>query len=53
MYVYRRISEGPGVCFVVGFYTPSGVWIPDSDHDNKEAAAQRVHYLNGGQSCGR
>lgn len=35
--------------WTVGFYDPKGDWHPDSDHDSKEDAAIRVHYLNGGQ----
>jgi len=46
MYVYRRTEPG---LWTVGFYTPSGVWCSESDHDTKEAAAARVHYLNGGK----
>lgn len=34
--------------WTVGFYDPDGRWNPDSDHGDKTAAAQRVHYLNGG-----
>lgn len=34
--------------WTVGFYSPSGEFHPDSDHDNREDAAKRVHYLNGG-----
>lgn len=34
--------------WTVGFYDPSGKWIPDSDHHNRGDAADRVHYLNGG-----
>ena len=50
-YVYRRIQEMPGHhLYVVGFYNPNGGWIPESDHDTKEAAADRVHWLNGGNS---
>ena len=50
-YVYRKIQERPGrYLYVVGFYTPQGAWIPESDHDTKEAAADRVHWLNGGNS---
>jgi hypothetical protein len=33
----------------VGFYDPSGKWIPESDHGNREDAADRVHWLNGGE----
>ena len=35
------------VLYTVGFYTPDGEWITDSDHDTRENAAKRVHYLNG------
>lgn len=45
MWVYR-LTEG-GI-YTVGFYTPQGEWCTDSDHESKEAAALRVHYLNGG-----
>jgi hypothetical protein len=34
--------------WTVGFYDPSGKWNADSDHDSREEAAKRVHYLNGG-----
>ena len=27
----------------------NGKWLPESDHDSKESAAERVHYLNGGR----
>ena len=36
--------------WTVGFYAPDGKWHPDSDHDNPADAANRAHYLNGGQS---
>ena len=45
MWVYIR-SE-PNV-YTVGYYGPNGGWQSDSDHDDKEGAAARVHYLNGG-----
>lgn len=45
MYVY--IQSEPGL-YTVGFYDPNGKWHSDSDHDNKVDAADRVHYLNGG-----
>jgi len=44
MYVY--IKSEPTL-WTVGFYTPSGEWMPESDHGDKEAAAKRVAYLNG------
>jgi len=34
--------------WTVGFYDPSGKFQTDSDHSDREEAAQRVHYLNGG-----
>ena len=34
--------------WTVGFYSPDGEFHPESDHDNKESAAERVHWLNGG-----
>jgi hypothetical protein len=44
-YVYVR-SEAQ--VWTVGFHDPSGKWNAESDHSTSEAAAQRVHYLNGG-----
>lgn len=46
MYIYIRSEPG---LYTVGFYDPSGKWQPESDHANKEEAAKRVHYLNGGK----
>ena len=46
MYVY--ILSEPEL-WTVGFYAPDGKWNPESDHDNEESAAKRVHYLNGGK----
>lgn len=34
--------------WTVGFYKPDGKFEPESDHDNKDVAAARVHWLNGG-----
>jgi hypothetical protein len=45
MYVYERTEQR---LYTVGHYDPSGKWHAESDHDNKESAAERVHYLNGG-----
>ena len=44
-YVYVQSELG---LWIVGFYDPQGDWHPESDHDNKREAAERVHYLNGG-----
>jgi len=46
MYVYIRSEPG---LYTVGFYDPKGNWYPESDHESEEAAAKRVHYLNGGR----
>lgn len=35
--------------FTVGFYTPDAKWVPISDHQTDKAAAERVHWLNGGR----
>lgn len=45
-WVYRK-QKGEEV-WTVGFYDPQGNWVPESDHATAEAAARRVHYLNGG-----
>lgn len=47
MYVY--IQSQPGI-YTVGFYSPDGKWHPDTDHEDREKAAERVAWLNGGQS---
>jgi len=45
MYVY--LQSEPGL-WTVGFYDPAGDWQPESDHAERESAAKRVRYLNGG-----
>jgi hypothetical protein len=35
--------------WTVGFYSPDGKFNPESDHDTKEDASKRCHYLNGGK----
>ncbi len=45
MYVYWRSEPN---LWTVGYYTPSGERVPESDHSSKEEAAARVHWLNGG-----
>ena len=47
MWVYRKTESG---CWTVGFYTPAGNWEPESDHGSADAAAERVRWLNGGDS---
>jgi len=50
MYVY--INSEPGL-WTVGFYAPDGKWHSDSDHNDREEAAKRVHYLNGGEGTAK
>jgi len=45
MYVYIQSETN---LFTVGFYDPEGEWHPESDHSSKQRAAERVHWLNGG-----
>lgn len=45
MYVYQRTEPN---LYTVGFFTPEGKWIADSDYGSREDAAKRVHFLNGG-----
>jgi hypothetical protein len=51
MYVYRWLKEAG--CYTVGYYSPKGEWVPESDHDTDKEAADRVHYLNGGEKTER
>ncbi|MBA7694095.1 hypothetical protein ES703_102697 [subsurface metagenome] len=45
MWVYKKSEPG---LWTVGFYTPDGTFVSESDHPSIEEAAARVHYLNGG-----
>ena len=47
MYVYIKTERN---LWTVGFYTPDGKWEAESDWNNSESAAKRVHYLNGGKN---
>ena len=46
-YVYDSFERG---LWTVGFYDPQGKWRPESDHDSEREAADRVHFLNGGNA---
>jgi hypothetical protein len=46
MSTYVYIRSEPGL-WTVGFYKPDGKWEAESDHSSSEAAAERVHWLNG------
>ena len=45
MYVYIQSEKA---VWTVGFYDPSRKFISESDWPHPEEAAERVHYLNGG-----
>jgi hypothetical protein len=47
MWVYIQTETNPGL-WTVGHYDPDGKFIPESDHSLQDAAATRVHWLNGG-----
>lgn len=48
MSIWVYIQSEPDL-LTVGFYSPDGKWHSDSDHTDREAAARRCHYLNGGR----
>lgn len=48
MYVYLRSEPN---LWTVGHYAPGGEWVPESDHDNRDDAAKRVAWLNGGRDA--
>lgn len=45
MYVYQKSDYN---LWIVGFYTPNGKWVSESDYECRDDAAERVHWLNGG-----
>lgn len=48
MWVFQEFDDD---CFTVGYFKPNGEWVACSDHKSPEEAAERIHYLNGGQSA--
>lgn len=49
MYVYIESEHNAyGSLWTVGFYNPAGKFVPESDHESETKAAERVHWLNGG-----
>lgn len=44
-YVYLHTENDR---FTVGFHRPDGEFFAESDHQTRDDAARRVHYLNGG-----
>lgn len=45
MYIYKKTESQ---LWTVGFYDPDGDFNAASDHSSEQEAAERVHYLNGG-----
>lgn len=45
MYIYKNTGRG---VFAVGFYDPDGKFVTETVYPEHEAAAERIHYLNGG-----
>lgn len=48
MWVYREVGNGADVRFQVGYYDPTGSWHADTAYTDREVAAKRVNFLNGG-----
>jgi len=48
-YVYGKTDDD---CWTVGFFLPDGGWMPESDHADPDAAAERVNFLNGQERQG-
>ena len=46
-YVYKQTEPG---LWTVGHYEDD-TWLPESDHGSKDEAADRVHWLNGGEKA--
>ena len=44
MYVYLKTEKE---LYTVGFYSPDGKFVPESDHPTSDEAAKRVAWLNG------
>jgi hypothetical protein len=45
MYIYKKTGKE---IFTVGHYDPGGKFVTETVYPEKEAAIERVHYLNGG-----
>ncbi len=45
-WVYIKTEAG---LWTVGFYDPKGEWHSIKDHAKEEDAAERCHWLNGGE----
>lgn len=49
MWVYRPDENSDHERWIVGFFYPDGGWFTEATFDNKEQAAARVNWLNGGK----
>lgn len=47
LWVYREDQNNGS--FVVGYYSPEGIWVNESKWFTAREAAHRVHWLNGGK----
>lgn len=48
-WLYKQTERGSDYSlFTVGYYEPDGTWQPESDWSDREKAAKRTSYLNGG-----
>lgn len=45
----ERPEHGFAGLWTVGFYSPDGAWHPETDFNSADEAAERVHWLNGGE----
>ena len=52
MWVFRECQnetdQGRVLIWKVGFYEPTGYFVPIYEFDERVDAAQKVHFLNGG-----
>lgn len=46
----RDECSATGSLYTTGFYDPNGQWHPEGDYEKELEAAERVHWLNGGNS---
>ncbi|HEX3038678.1 MAG TPA: hypothetical protein VHP54_00085 [Caproiciproducens sp.] len=46
MFVYQKTEPGT---WTVGYFTDSGEWKPECSCNTAAEAAQRTHWLNGGE----
>lgn len=52
MYVYKQTQKQDHdavAMWTVGYYAPNGSFQPEDDYFSRTEAAERVHYLNGGE----